>query len=140
MKLSAVYILAALSQCGHAGLVKGSQCTSLLHLYPETGPVHVHIAKAIPAGGLNISSEDGSQAQNNIPICHVQGTLTYANGENGHVQADPNGHATLTWEVFLPEQSEYNGRYLGIGMFLIDLLPWRYVNRCRKRRLRRSYR
>lgn len=119
--LSVVYILAALSRCSHASLLRRDfQCTSLLHLYPENSPTQVHTAKAIPAGGLNISSEDGSKAtQNEIPICHVQGTLKYANGENGHVQPDTKGHATLTWEIFLPEQSEYNGRYLGIGMLVL---------------------
>ena len=120
--LSVVYIFGALIRCSYAGLLKrdsSSQCTGLLHLYPETGPIQVHTARGIPAGRLNISSDDASKAtQNQVPICHVQGTLKYANGENGHVKPDTEGHATLTWEVFLPEQSEYNGRYLGIGMLL----------------------
>lgn len=121
--LSVVYVFGALSRCSYAGLLKHDssfQCTGLLHLYSESSPIQVHTAKEISAGGLNISSDDASKAtQNEVPICLVQGTLKYANGENGHAQADTKGNATLTWEVFLPEQSEYNGRYLGIGMLLI---------------------
>ncbi|KAL3441781.1 Tannase/feruloyl esterase [Aspergillus insuetus] len=67
-------------------------CTNLVHAYPPDSPVH-----------------------NEHPLCHVQGTITYAEGPSGHVVPDTKGNATLTWEVFLPDNAAYNGRYLGVG-------------------------
>ncbi|KAL4901698.1 hypothetical protein BDW74DRAFT_169926 [Aspergillus multicolor] len=86
------------------GPCRVSQCTPLLHLYETTSPVNIHTANPVPAGALNISSDDGTQV------------LKYAEGQHGHVQPDPSGNASLTWEVFLPESSHYNGRYLGVGI------------------------
>ncbi|KAL2829675.1 Tannase/feruloyl esterase [Aspergillus cavernicola] len=94
----------------------GSRCASLTQIYDSDSPTQVHTAKAVPAGGLDISSEGGNQTiQNRIPICHVQGTIKYSEGQTGHAELDASGEATLTWELFLPEHAEYNGRYLGVG-------------------------
>ncbi|KAL4930425.1 Tannase/feruloyl esterase [Aspergillus undulatus] len=119
MKPRAAFTLGAL--CGvQAGPINrenhDTRCTDLLNLYQNTSAIQVHLATGIQTRGLNISSEDGTKAtQNEIPLCHVQGTIKYAEGPDGHAQAGSNGKASLTWEVFLPEYSGYNGRYLGIG-------------------------
>ncbi|KAL4790119.1 Tannase/feruloyl esterase [Aspergillus venezuelensis] len=91
-------------------------CTGLRSIYHDVSATKVINATRVPSGGLNISSEEGTEAiQNEIPLCHVQGTIKYADGPSGHVQPDTHGNATLLWEAFLPEHDVYNGRYLGIG-------------------------
>ncbi|KAL2864390.1 tannase and feruloyl esterase-domain-containing protein [Aspergillus lucknowensis] len=118
MRAASISALAALAIAveGSSNAHHDRHCGSLLRVFPPGGPVQVHTARSVSAGGLSLSSEDSTEPiQNEFAICHVQGTIKYADGPSGHVQPDPSGSATLTWEVFLPEHAEYNGRYLGVG-------------------------
>ena len=69
--------------------------------------------------GYNISegvtfspgSLNSSGIINELSLCRVQGTVSY--GSNA--APDPNGPHILTWELFLPISSEYNGRFMTVG-------------------------
>ncbi|KAE8162405.1 Tannase/feruloyl esterase [Aspergillus tamarii] len=72
----------------------------------------IHLAQNVPIGGLTLSS-NGNLIQNELPLCHVQGSIDYMAG--GDVTPDPSGKNTLTWELFLPDQIHYNRRFLVVG-------------------------
>lgn len=72
----------------------------------------IHLAKNVPIGGLTLSS-NGNSIQNELPLCHVQGSINYMAG--GDATPDPSGNNTLTWELFLPDQIHYNRRFLAVG-------------------------
>jgi hypothetical protein len=57
-------------------------------------------ATLVQAGGLEI---DGLDSTNNLTFCRVFSKMPY--GSN----------STLNFEVWLPESSSYNGRYLSVG-------------------------
>lgn len=83
-----------------------SDCADLAKA--DTNPaVEISQAVEVPPDSLNISS-----IVNEISLCWVQGTIKYST-ENGKL--DSSGNNTLTWELFLPEPTKYNGRYLMTG-------------------------
>ncbi|KAE8330265.1 Tannase/feruloyl esterase [Aspergillus sergii] len=88
-----------------------ADCASLAGAQIDNA-AHIHHAQNVPIGGLTLSS-NGSPVKNDLPLCHVQGTINYMAG--GDATPDPNGNNTLTWELFLPDQSHYNGRFLAVG-------------------------
>lgn len=59
-------------------------------------------------GGLNLTELLGSPepGTNNISLCRVVGTIAYGESRND----------TLTFELWLPDNTNYNGRYLSVGM------------------------
>ena len=72
----------------------------------------IHHAQSVPIGGLTLS-DDGNSVQNQVPLCHVQGTIDYIAG--GDATPDPRRNNTLTWELYLPDEPYYNGRFLAVG-------------------------
>ncbi|KAL4959697.1 tannase and feruloyl esterase-domain-containing protein [Aspergillus stella-maris] len=117
MVLKEICLLSVLCGARAASIIPTSTgCTDLRNIYDDTGATKIINATEVPSGGLNISSDDGTDnIQNEIPLCHVQGTTKYSEGRSGHVQPNANGNATLFWDAFLPEHDAYNGRYVGIG-------------------------
>ncbi|KAJ5973032.1 uncharacterized protein N7479_002950 [Penicillium vulpinum] len=63
-------------------------------------------ATVFSSGSLNSSG-----IINELTLCRVQGTITY-DIEDTPVLNSPN---TLTWELYLPITSEYNGRFIVVG-------------------------
>ena len=82
-------------------------CNSLPGLVLGTG-YSITAAENFAAGNLN-----GSVLLNEVDLCRVQGTLTYGPGD---VPLD-NGTNTLTWEIYLPVSSDYNGRFIVVGKY-----------------------
>lgn len=92
-----------------------SRCSNLIHAHFSGGVKILQIA-SIPALGLNVSS-----TLNQFELCRVQGIIKYQAG--GDDTPDDNGNDTLTWELFLPTISDYNGRYLAVGKTFKALWP-----------------
>ena len=84
-----------------------SVCTSLLRIRSTAG-INVLNAMVFASEALNATG-----VLNIHPLCRVQGTITYAAG--GNDTPDPKGRNTLTWELYLPMNSEYNGRFMVVG-------------------------
>lgn len=111
--LSITYIFGVLQVV--KGIPLGRQekvdCASLAGAQIDNA-AHIHHAQNVPIGGLTLSS-NGSPVRNELPLCHVQGTINYMAG--GDATPDPRGNNILTWELFLPDQYHYNGRFLAVG-------------------------
>lgn len=84
-----------------------SACTSLLGIRSTPG-INVLNATVLEPEALNATG-----ILNIYTLCQVQGTITYAAG--GNDTPDPKGKNTLTWELYLPINSEYNGRFMVVG-------------------------
>jgi hypothetical protein len=48
---------------------------------------------------------------NKLKFCRVQGTVDYDQDD----MPTSNGPNTLTWNLYLPEPNNYNGRFLAVG-------------------------
>jgi hypothetical protein len=79
------------------------QCHDLEMVIPRAGlPSNIHFnATAVAAGALQIGHVSG----NNVSLCRVIGSIEYGS----------KGNDTLNFELWLPEISKYNRRYLSIG-------------------------
>ncbi|KAJ5812491.1 hypothetical protein N7474_008792 [Penicillium riverlandense] len=82
-----------------------SVCGSLVSTDLSPG-YNVSEGVAFPPGSLNCSG-----IINELSLCRVQGTVSYGSD----AAPDPNGPNTLTWELYLPISSEYNGRFMTVG-------------------------
>ncbi|KAF9877424.1 feruloyl esterase [Colletotrichum karsti] len=79
--------------------VRSPSCDSLAELVKESVPGLTSVKSAlVPANTLNIST-----VFNSASFCRVNGTVPYP--ENN----------TVLFEVWLPEASSYNGRFLAVG-------------------------
>lgn len=80
-------------------------CSSLPSVVLGTG-YSITTAESFAAGSVNASG-----IINEFDLCRVQGTLTYGPGD---VPLN-NGTNTLMWEIYLPDSSDYNGRFIVVG-------------------------
>ncbi|CAM1504986.1 Fc.00g106230.m01.CDS01 [Cosmosporella sp. VM-42] len=60
-----------------------------------------HNATIVAAGQLKA----GTDSENEVALCRVVGSILYG----------PEGNNTLNFELWLPEKSKYNGRYVSVG-------------------------
>jgi hypothetical protein len=95
-----------------------ADCSSLVGQQYSPG-IEVLEAIEFPAYTLNISSDYSGNISNSFSLCRVQGTIMYAAG--GDDTPDPDGANTLTWELYLPENSSYVGRSIAVGELSITL-------------------
>jgi hypothetical protein len=84
-----------------------SACTSLLRISSTPG-INVLNATVLAPQALNATG-----ILNIYELCRFQGTIAYAVG--GNDKPNPNGKDTLTWELYLPIKSDYNGRFMVVG-------------------------
>jgi hypothetical protein len=75
--------------------VQSNNCASL-----KNGENYTIGTNLVQAGALSIQNLTGV---NNATFCRVLGQIPYGNNN------------TINFEVWLPETSEYNGRYLSVG-------------------------
>ncbi|KAH8694195.1 putative feruloyl esterase B precursor [Talaromyces proteolyticus] len=92
-------------------------CSSLASTQQAKNAVQILTAIEVLPGSLNLSSNTGEGSiKNKFQLCQVQGIIKYqANPRNGKVEFDVNGNDTITWELFLPDPENYNGRFLAVG-------------------------
>lgn len=71
-------------------------------------PANVHFhATPVGVGKYTVTAADGSTSVNNVSFCQIIGNITYG----------AEGNNILNFELWLPGQSNYNGRYLSVGKF-----------------------
>jgi hypothetical protein len=101
MLLTAILISSHLVSAKSAATSK-DRCASL-----RNGVDHIVDANSVVAGALQLESMTGV---NNVTFCRVRGLMPYG------------GNNTLNYEVWLPEKSKYNRRYLSVGQFVWSLM------------------
>lgn len=75
--------------------------------FPLGGRLQLN-ATSIAVGGLDLSAlpgETGVSGTNNVSFCRVMGRIAYGRQRND----------TLNFELWLPDSSDYNERYLSVG-------------------------
>lgn len=89
----------------------GVECPDLANIQGLQLPEGVKItAIPIAAYSLSIPEWPMNLTGNKFALCRVQGGFSY--GERRE--------ATLNFEVWLPEKSRYNGRYVSVGKIALD--------------------
>lgn len=80
-----------------------ARCAELKDKHPQGGDLFVTGVTFIDAFALNVSG-----TLNTRPFCRLASQLAYGSDD------------TLNFEVWLPDDVEYNGRYLAVGMSFIQ--------------------
>lgn len=86
-------------------------CSELVNVDLGSG-IQVSSAVNVAVGELLVPTYSGIGTLNNsFPLCSVEGIITYDTNDT----ADINGDNTLTWQFYLPEVADYNGRFMIVG-------------------------
>lgn len=103
--IGSVLVLAAYhATSAFAQVLNASACAYLGGLGADIG-ISADVqysASTVSAHALNLTGVEGT---NDIEICRIEGSIAYGAEKNN----------TLHFEVWLPESSGYNGRYLSVG-------------------------